>query len=146
MESPNKKQEFFRIAHNAVLTGSIAAVGNPISVANLSQSVVTIEYTRNGASLTGNPIISVELSWDKPNTDTASLSKWCRLRTRDTTSYSSGAVDSFPDDVSILPSAATIIASLPDPIDVSSWFWLRVLAADSDAANPGTINVYVGGH
>ena len=146
MPEPLTKVPFVRIANGVLLTGTLQQVGTTFSVANLASAVVQFEYTRNGGSVTGLPIMGIGLSRDPPNTAPNSVANFSRVRILYGASFAAGTIDSYAEVVRFTPTAAGAqTLAWPDTIDVSGWFWLQVLLADADAVNPGTVSVWVGG-
>ena len=131
---------------DAPLSATMSVVTDAFFVANLSDVVISFDYTRNAGSITGYPILGVQLSRDDPNTDPNSVSNWSRRRIYDVAAFAAGTIPSYPQSVPFMPTAAGLQTLMwPDTISVVGWAWLRVLATDFDTVNRGVVTVYAGG-
>ena len=147
MPSALPEQLFERIsALNAPLAATMSVVTSAFPVANLTSAVISFDYLRNAGSVTGYPLIGVQLSRDPPNTDPNTVSNWSRVRILDGAAFAAGTIPSYAEAVTFVPtSAGSQTLMWPDTIDVAGWFWLQVLATDFDAGSRGVITVYAGG-
>lgn len=145
-------------ASSLTLTGSLATVVGAAStdVANSTTGAIALgsatsvraacTYARHGSSGTGAPIFAVDVSMDAPTTDPASVAHWVPVQMLDASSFSSGAIDSYPEAVAIKPSASGSTSRGTPPWDVRGANWVRIRMADVDGTNPGAITgLTVGG-
>lgn len=145
-------------AASLTLTGTLANVVGTVSADNanatsgavaigaLATLVLRVPYTRHGSSTTGRPIVRVYGSLDAEGTAAASVSNWQGVMLLDGSSFSSGAVELYPEQMKLNPSAtgATVFSS--HFINVSPFNWILVQLADVDGVNPGAVaNLAYGG-
>lgn len=145
-------------AASLTLTGTLANVVGTVSADNanstsgavaigaLATLVLRVPYTRDGGSSTGRPIVRVYGSLDAEGTAAASVSNWQGVMLLDGASFSSGAVEVYPEQQKLNPSAtgATVFSS--HFINVSPFNWILVQLADVDGVNPGAVaNLAYGG-
>jgi len=133
------------LASPAALTNTLAVLGAVTKVGSLAYGTLWCDYTRAGASVTGRPILAVEVSRDPPDTASASVAHWSRVPVVDTTTFSSGAMEQHPESRRCNPTAAGASTFGWPGIDLRGANWLRVLAADVDGGNPGTAAFYLSG-
>ena len=114
-----------------------------VPVARLTTARIYADYTRAGGSTTGRPILVVEVSRDPvATTAPGAVVHWTPLPALDPTSFTAGAVESYPQEVRCNPSAAgESTYAWPAPIDLTGVEWIRVRAADVDNTTPGTLTI-----
>lgn len=144
------------------LPASLAAVVGTVStdLANATTGAVSLgskntglqiirlvcSYARNGGSVTGAPVFAVDGSMDLPDTAAASVSNWVPVYLLDNSSFSSGAIDGYPEAFAPKPSTTGTTTQATPPWNVQGYFWVRVRMTDFDAVNRGAItNLTMGG-
>lgn len=135
--------DYGTIATGTVLTGTLTAVGSAIRTFGAAQVTIDMLYTRNAGSVTGTPIIRLEGSRDVVTTDPNAVGNWRPVAVVNgavfTVTTTGGQIAAYPEEVNNLPtSAAQVARAFPFP--TAEFLWFRVLAADSDLVNFGTLN------
>lgn len=125
------------IAAPQVLTGSFALLGAARVFATPHSVALWLTYARDAGSATGRPLVRVDVSPD-PTGDT-----WFALPIFDTGSFSAGAVDLLPLVAQLGPSAGGTSRFIWPDIALRHGVRFRLMVADLDGANPGTLSAAV---
>lgn len=138
------------VAAGQALTGTLTAVGgnattHAVPLGALGVASVWVDYTRHGSSTTGRPIVAVELSRDAPDTAAASVGHWARVPMGDGSTFSAGSLEVYQESLRYNPTASGTSTWTWPSIDVTGAHWIRVLVADVDGTNTGTVGVFLTG-
>lgn len=135
----------------ATLVGTVAAdvanaTSGAIALGSLQAIRLMCTYARNAGSATGVPVFAVDVSMDSPATAAASVANWIPVYLLDSSSFSAGAIDGYPEAFAPKPSATGSTTRSTPPWDVRGAHWCRVRMTDSDTVNRGAVtNVTMGG-
>lgn len=145
-------------AASLTLTGTLAnvlgtadgdnadATSGAVAIGALATLVLRVPYTRDGGSGTGRPIVCVYGSLDAEGTDPAAVANWQGVMLINGASFSAGAVELYPEQMKLNPSAAGATVFSSHFINVSPFNWILVQLADVDGTNPGAVaNLAYGG-
>lgn len=130
-----------------VLTGTLAELpaANRITIRGGARLSIWLTYTRAALSVTGCPILRVEGSGVRNDlespTDPTTITAWTSYPALDLSTYSAGRMSAFPLEIAFKPTAAGVSRwRLPD-LDVLDLTFARLVVADFDGVNPGTLTV-----
>ena len=127
-----------------VLTGTLAlANATATKLGGMTEAFVWVDYTRNGGSVTGRPVLAVEISRDPPDTLPAAVTHFSRVALGDGSGITMGEVEMYYEALGF-PTTSGGTYHWPS-ICVAGAHWMRVYIADKDAAAPGVASVYLTG-
>lgn len=142
----------FQLVSGQVLTSTLTEIGTAgnsrIRLGNATGLYLVVDYTRHAGSAAGTCVIRAEVHTAGPTdvtdmADTAQLPNagWAPVPVLDSASFSSGRMDAFPFEAVLKPSATGTTRRVIGPLDVGHGYFAKVLVADTDGANPGTVTV-----
>jgi hypothetical protein len=110
---------------------------------NADYVLVLVDYTRNALSVAGTPTLKIEcnMTADTGQNPASIPSGWYGVPSQDASTYTAGAMDQYAISSTSEPSAAGPYRVLFGPFPGALGNFLRVLMADFDGVNPGTVTV-----
>lgn len=122
------------ISSPVVLTGTLTLLGSARAFSRPHSAALWLTYAQHAASTTGRPKVRVDVS----PVDSGDV--WFPLPILDTGSFSAGAVDALPFVAQLGPAAAGTSRFVWPDITLRHGLRFRLMVADLDAANPGTLS------
>jgi len=137
----------YQLVAGQALTGTLTEIGTAgnarIRVLLADYVMVLVDYTRDAGSATGTPVLKAEFNMTADTAqDPATITTgWYGVPSQDASTYTAGAMDQYVISSTSEPSAAGPYRVLFGPFTGALGNFMRVLMADSDAANPGTATI-----
>lgn len=117
------------------LSGTFAILGAARKFARPHSAALWVEYTRDGGSGTGRPLLRLDVS------PVATGDVWYPMPVFDTASFASGQMDLLPLVAALGPSALGTSRFIWPDLALRHGARFRIMAKDADGVNPGTIDL-----